>query len=243
MNPVLREAERGHTRHAVLKTGGRVERHLAGGAVEEKALGEEMLADDREGHLIVHGFIDWMAKTHADDLRVRFDVQWPKRRLDQSECVVPVVWRKGGSVSVEGEGIGSVHNRIGAARLAIAEAKRVPTPCQVVVDQGSDPTDFSNQRRLIVVDLHRGVKRLFVRHTYFQEAFTLLIAGPQLSVDTLDPSILLQNLEFFLQGCECHRRADAEFQAIVQVGRAEPAVAFHVDPRQFPLDDPYRNYS
>ena len=150
VGPFLREAERGHRCRAVLKSWEKIERDGA----EQKTLGKQMLADDRERHLIGHGLINRLAEAHADDLRVGLDVQRTEGRFDQFEVVAPVVGRKGRPVSVEGEGIGGIHDRKGAARMAVAEAERISMACQVVVGQRADPTDFSNQRRLVVVDLH-----------------------------------------------------------------------------------------
>ena len=178
VGPVLREAERGHRCRPVLKTGERIERHLVGGAVEEKALGEEMLPDDRERHLIGPGLINRVAEAHANDLRVGLDVQRSEGSLDESETIAPVVRRKGCPVLVEGEGVGGVQDRIGAARLAVAELERVSMARQVVVGQGADPTDFSDQRRLVIVDLHRGVKRIPVCHAHMQHAVAPLVAWP-----------------------------------------------------------------
>lgn len=67
-----------------------------------------------------------------------------------------------------------------------------------------------------------------------------MIAGPQFRVDALDPTILLQELQLFLQGVERHRRPDAKCQPVAQIGGIEPSVALDVDTRQFPFDNLYR---
>ncbi len=194
MSPVLREAEHGHGCCAVLKAGEKVKWDIA----EQKALSKQMLPDDRERHLIGHGLINRVAQAHADDLRVGVDVQRTEGRLDEFEVEAPVVRRKGRPVPVEGEGIGGVHDRKGAARMAVTESEWVSVACQVVVGQRADPTDFSDQRRLVIVDLHRGMKRIPVRHAHMQHAVALLVARSQFRVHTLDPAVLLQELQLLL---------------------------------------------
>src|SRR5580765_3529286 len=105
MGPFLREAKCRDRCRPVLKTGKRIECHLVWGIVEEKALSEEMLPDDRERHLVGHGFVNRVAKAHTDDLRVGLNVERSEGRLDEFEAGAPVVGRKGRSVSIEGEGV------------------------------------------------------------------------------------------------------------------------------------------
>src|SRR4029077_4683465 len=141
-----------------------------------------------------HGLINRVAKTHTDDLRVSLDVERSEGRLDEFEACAPVIGRKGRPVSVEGEGVRGVYHRKGAARLAVAEPEGVSVACQVVVDEGANPTDLSDQWRQVVVDLHRGMKWIPVRHAHIQQAVASLIPGPQFRIDALNPSILLQEL-------------------------------------------------
>ena len=200
-----------------------------------------MLADDRERHLIGHGLINRLAEAHADDLCVGLDVQRTEGRFDEFEVVAPVVRRKGRPVSVEGKGVGGVHDWKGAARLAVAEAERISVARQVVVGQGADPTNFSDQRRLVVVDLHRGMKRMPVCHAHIQHAVALagrLAAVRHSRARSVCPAATVAAVPArgrASPACGCRVRGD-------RAGRmGEPAVAFHVDPRQLPFDDLHRD--
>ena len=70
---------------------------------------------------------------------------------------------------------------------------------------------------------------MLVLDTDIQQAFATLVAGSEFGIDPLDPSILLEDLQLVLQRIERHRRLAAKFEAIVDVGRTEPAIALDVD--------------
>src|SRR5574337_619087 len=111
MSPILGEPECGDGRCTVLETGENIERHVS----KDEALRKEMLADKRERYLVRHRPIDRVAETYADDFGVCIEVEWFERFFDQFEVVAPIVRHEDRPVSVEGEGIRSINNRMGAA--------------------------------------------------------------------------------------------------------------------------------
>ena len=88
---------------------------------------------------------------------------------------------------------------------------------EIVVDQRAHPADFADQRSLIVVDFHDGMKRLLVLDTDIQQALAGLVARFEFGIDPLDPSILLEDLQLVLQRLKPHRRLAAEFDAIMEI--------------------------
>src|SRR6188474_1796293 len=158
-----------------------------------------MFADDGQRHLVRHRFVDRLTEAHADDFGIRLDVEWSEGFLDQLEVVAPIVGRKGCAIAIEWQRIGGIHNWKRPAGHSIAEAQRIAVAGQVVVHQCAHAFELTDQRGLIVVHFHDGMKRLLVLDTDIQLALARCVARFELGIDSLDPPILLKDLQLVLQ--------------------------------------------
>ena len=112
-----------------------------------------MFAGDRDGKLIGERSIDRLTEGEADDFRFRIQVERAKVLIHYQKVIAPVGGDEGCVVTVQGERIGRIDDRIHTPRAAVGKAEGVAVTCDILVGNGSESSLGADHRCLIIVEV------------------------------------------------------------------------------------------
>ncbi len=94
---------------------------------------------------------------------------------------------------------------------------------------------------LVVVEIDPGLPGRGFLYPKIQHAFAAAISRTQFCIHVFNAGVLLEQLQPLLQRIDRQGRAGSAFDAIPQIGGAEPICPFHIDAGQTALDDVERD--